>query len=255
MATTDISFVSPLGGRVPARLVRPASGTRPPVVIFQHQLGADMAEFEDEAVELARRCGIAGILVAAPFSRPEPDRTEFNWRIEGRDAALQRQAIMDLRRVLDLLPGLGLDGSRAAYVGHSYGANWGGILSAVEPRYRAFVLMAGVGSVTGDMSGDAPPWPEIRAGLGPAGYERYRASLRAFDPDRYVGRARRGSLLFQFGHRDEYVSRRSAEAFAAAAGESHRVLWYDTDHDFSDQAARMDRRRFLAEQLRSNCGS
>lgn len=254
--TLDLSFASPAGGRVPVRLIRPVADRRPvPAVVFQHQLGAGMEAFDGEAQQLAGRCGIAGLLVAAPFARPDPWRRSFDWRLDGRDAGIQRQAVLDLRRVFAIMPRFRLDIRRVAFVGHSYGANWGGILSALEKRYRAFVLIAGVGSVTEEMNGDVVPWREIRDGLGTEGFARYRASLRRYDPVNYVGRARPGSLFFQFALRDEFVSPERARSFAAAAGASHRIGWYETDHDFVEERSRADRMEFLALQLDAACAS
>ncbi len=66
--------------------------------------------------------------------------------ISRRSTARSRiQAVVDLRRGVDLLLGRSdVDPRRLAYVGHSYGAQWGSILSAVDRRMKTSVLMAGV---------------------------------------------------------------------------------------------------------------
>ena len=252
---SDIAVASPVAGPVPIRAVRPAGTRVAAVVVFQHQLGADPSQFELEAELLARRCGIAGLLVTAPFARPEPWKRDFDWRVGNRDAEIQRQAVIELRALLDLLPGMGLNGVRVGYVGHSYGANWGGILAGVEPRYHALVLVAGVGSVTATMRPEEREWSAVVTGLGRRGFELYRASLRPYDPDLFVARARPGSLFFQFATRDEFISPRQARAFIDAAGSRHQVRWYDTDHDFRDPTSVSDRREFLARKLGVTCTS
>lgn len=251
----SIEMPSPIVGIVPLLAVRPLGKRNPPVVVFQHQLGADARQFEAEAIALAGKCGIGGLLVTAPYARPSPWKREFDWRVPNRDAEVQRQAVIELRAVLDRLALLGFDPARVAYVGHSYGANWGGILSGVEPRYRALVLMAGLGSVTATMRPDHPEWSRTAAELGKAGFDRYRSSMRPYDPDQYVRRANRGSLFFQFGKRDKFVASAQAAAFVEAAGPGHQVGWYDTDHEFRDSRSVEDRRHFLSRNLGALCGS
>src|SRR6202011_3560940 len=67
------------------------------------------------------------------FDKPELDREA------------EIQAVVDLRRGIDLLLARpDVDAKRLAYVGHSYGAQWGSILSAVDKRMKTSILMAGV---------------------------------------------------------------------------------------------------------------
>jgi len=52
---------------------------------------------------------------------------------------------LGLRRGIDLLSARpGVDPSRLAYVGHSFGAQWGAILTAVDDWGKAAVLMGGL---------------------------------------------------------------------------------------------------------------
>jgi hypothetical protein len=52
-----------------------------------------------------------------------------------------------LRRAIDFVPSRPeVDPRRLGYVGHSFGAMFGGILAGVESRVAGFALMAGVGS-------------------------------------------------------------------------------------------------------------
>src|SRR6185503_12661500 len=91
--------------------------------------------------------GAVSVLIDYPWSRPEPYR-----RRQGRgmkEAEKDRdswiQAVVDLRRAFDLLEARkDVDRTRLGYVGHSYGAQWGAVLSAVDKRMKATVLMGGV---------------------------------------------------------------------------------------------------------------
>src|SRR5438270_10837729 len=97
------------------------------------------------------------------FDKPELDRDAFI------------HAVVDLRRGIDLLVARpDVDGDRIAYVGHSYGAQWGSILSAVDRRMKTTVLMAGVGEI-GDifLRGNDPGIIELRKSRPPGQFERY----------------------------------------------------------------------------------
>jgi len=55
------------------------------------------------------------------------------------------QTVIDLRRAVDVvLSRPGVDPKRIGFVGHSFGATWGGVLAGVEKRIKAYVLMAGL---------------------------------------------------------------------------------------------------------------
>jgi hypothetical protein len=60
-------------------------------------------------------------------------------------------------------------------VGHSFGAIFGGILSGVEKRVKAFVLMAGTGSFTGVAVLNIPDLSGQRL-------ENYSTTLDSIDP-------------------------------------------------------------------------
>ena len=71
------------------------------------------------------------------MGEPEHDRQEHT------------KTTIDLLRAVDLLTSRSeVDAGRIGYVGHSFGALFGGILAGVEKRIKAFVLMSGVGSFT-----------------------------------------------------------------------------------------------------------
>jgi uncharacterized protein len=88
------------------------------------------------------------LLIDAPWA----NGPEFGKRASGRPEDVRDRFIeiaIDLRRAIDLISSLPcVDINRIAFVGHSLGALFGGILSGVDKRIRASVLMAGVGSFT-----------------------------------------------------------------------------------------------------------
>ena len=108
----------------------------PPSPFHGRECGEALVEHrEDQAALVAERPAEWRRSVPNP-PKPEQDLDTF------------KQAVIDLRRGLDvLLARPGVDGKRVAYVGHSYGAQWGAILSAIEPRIKAFALVGGVGTL------------------------------------------------------------------------------------------------------------
>jgi cephalosporin-C deacetylase-like acetyl esterase len=142
----DITFASPKSGRVSAYLVAPVgSKDKHAGVVFGHWGNGNRAEFLPEALLLAE-AGVVSILIDYPWERPAPwwrdmpPLAEPEKRME-----LYAQALIDLRRAIDLLLARSdVDPKRIGYVGHSYGAQWGAILAAIDKRMKAAVLMAGV---------------------------------------------------------------------------------------------------------------
>src|SRR2546423_7333093 len=145
----ELSYDSPRGGRVPASLVLPPGKGPFAGILFGHWMMprspvANRKEFLEEALLLARS-GAVSLLTDAPMVRPGflPEKDQLKGEIQNAEAS--RQQVIDFRRGVDLLIARGdVDPARLAYVGHSYNAHTGGLLSGVEKRIGSFVLMAGV---------------------------------------------------------------------------------------------------------------
>jgi hypothetical protein len=76
----------------------------------------------------------------------------------------------------------------------------------------------------------------------------YEKALAPLDAVHWIGHAAPAKLLFQFAHRDEYISYVDAAAYLQAASAPKEVKWYDTDHYFN-QEARKDRDDWLTAVL------
>ena len=126
-----------------------------------------------------------------------------------------------------------MDRARLAFVGHSLGASVGGELAGTEARLRAVALAGGTGTLS-------------RLWL-PRGSPAESKALAAHDGLAWIGRTQ-AACLFQYGERDEFITREDAEAYAAAAPAAKRVAWYRCDHAFG-APARLARAAFLREQL------
>lgn len=129
---SDISYASPLGGRVTGYLVSPAGNGPFAGLIFMHGAGGSRSQFLPEAVTLARM-GAVSLLIDGLPSRPEP------WQREGTLSDLEAYRSIHIQTIMDLRGGVGLlisrpevDAGRIGFVGHSYGAILGGVLAGME---------------------------------------------------------------------------------------------------------------------------
>jgi len=249
---TAVSF-SGSRGPVSATLVTPSRRGKYPAIIFVPDYGR-RDEFLPEALSLARaRRPAISLLIDGPQERPVGWRRSFNAQSDNdNDRDIHIQAIVDVRRGIDMLSQRDeVDASRIAYVGHGYGANWGAILSSVEPRLRAFVLVAGFRSLAELMESDDPDMANMRFSMGTERFARYRASLAAVDPIHFTSSWAGAPILFQFGRFDQFVPRAAAEGLANSISRPQKVVFYDAGHSVNAPQAAADRARFLARYLNS----
>jgi Dienelactone hydrolase and related enzymes len=247
----DLTYASSNQQRVSAYLVVPKGKGPFAPILFGHWGNGNRAEFIPEA-KLYAQAGAVSLLPDYPWDRGEPyRRTTDHFDKPELDRDTFAQAVIDLRRGIDvLLARKDVDPKRLAYVGHSYGAQWGAILSGVDRRIRTTVLMAGVGEI-GDLllKNPDPGFVELRKALPPGVLERYVQVVSEVDGIRFVPKAAPVSLLMQFGKFEQYFDRDSATRYAAAASEPKKVLWYDAAHDLNDPQCLRDRYAWLVEHV------
>ena len=246
----DIIYASPKGGRVTAYLVVPVRRGRFAGVVFGHWGYGTRTEFLPEAM-LYARAGVVSLLVddlnvrpapwrrSAPGTEPEAVRNNFI------------QSVVDLRRGIDLLRARSdVDPDRIAYVGHSSGAHWGAILSAVDRRLKTVVLMAGIPSETTILlESDDPDYVSFRESMPKEQLDNYFKTVRSLDAINYVPHASPTPLLFQFARFEQYFNEAAMKRYAQAASEPKLVLWYDTGHGLNDIQALMDRANWLRRYI------
>lgn len=227
-----------------ATLVEPKkfhSGTRAGV-LFVHWYGppeptSNRTQFIPDAVELAK-AGAVSLLIDTPWSRPE----YFRERTRDGDFARSVQQVKDLRRALDvLLVQPAMDRDRIAYVGHDFGAMYGTLAAAVDPRIRAFGFMAGTRSFS-DWFLYGKPQLEGEA------RQKFVDELAPLDPIQYLPKLK-VPVLLQFADNDEHVSKERAEALAEAAPEPKTVHTYSVGHELNEAATR-DRVAWLKDQMK-----
>lgn len=256
----DVSYLSPYGGKVPAYLVVPTSDGPFPAVVFMHPGQGNRTSFLPEAEALALK-GVVSLLVAAPATRNHPpnDLTEeqtLNLVIETITSIRQyTQTVVDIQRGIDLLYSFeNIDVNRLAYIGHSFGATWGGVLAGMEERIKSYVLMAGFASVSEWHKTSEHPFAVlIRTKLTKEKFNEFISELEPLDAVHYIKKATPASLLFQFVYDDEFVPRNQADTFYSVASSPKEISWYETDHLFANcDAAYQDRTQWIIKQLGLN---
>jgi dienelactone hydrolase len=247
----DISYTSPKGGPVEAYLVVPKGKGPFAAVLFGHWGNGTRAEFIPEA-KIYAKAGAVSLIPDYPWDRPQPwHKTPDHFDKPDLDRDIEIQAVVDLRRGIDLLLARpDVDPKRLAYVGHSYGAQWGSILSAVDRRMKTSVLMAGVAEI-GDilLRGDDPSLVDLRKGQPVGQLEKYAQVTGDIDAIHFVGHAAPIPLLLQFANYEQYFDKTSIQHYVSAASEPKRVLYYDTGHDLNDPQSLEDRYDWLVKYI------
>ncbi len=242
----DVSFPSVSGGPpTEAYIVRPATpDTGLAGVLFVHWFGppaptSDRTQFLDEARMLARR-GTVSVLVSTFWSDPDRYRAR-RWETDFDNSVSQAK---DLRRALDVLVAQsGVDRARIAYVGHDYGAMFGMLVSAVDPRPKAYALIAPAPRFT--------DWYLFGSSSGvPAGQARtdFLSRFAPIEPINVIGRTK-AAVFFQFGEIDRYTPRKDFIDLYLAGPASKRIATYATGHEMTEDIIRHDRMAWLGEQL------
>jgi acetyl esterase/lipase len=251
--TYDLVYSSPKGGKVTGFVVTPATGRGPFAgIVFGHWGPGNRTEFLPEAV-LYAQAGAVSVLLDYPWVRPAPHRVNQGKGFDEpeKDKASWEAAVVDLRRAIDLLVARpDVDRARIGYVGHSYGAQWGAILTALDRRVKASVLMGGVPSgESTTVETDDPGVVAMVKGCPPERLETYFRINRPYDAIRYVPYAAPTPLLFQFARHERFVTDGAMRRYFDAASTPKLERWYDTGHELNDPRALADRSAWLAPKL------
>ena len=245
----DITYASPKGGVVPAYLVVPKGKGPFAAVVWGHWYWGNSPmrnrkEFLDEAVALAQ-VGVVSLLTDGPIARP--GHVQNDEPLNEQEVNDLVQQVTDMRRGVDLLLARkDVDLKRIAYVGHSYNAVVGAILSGVERRFKAFVLMAG--TMSDDVTMKTPEYQRYRQKVGTEKHDAFVEKHSWTDQGKYVSHAAPAVVFLQYGSQEKFLTPERARLYAAVVSEPKRFELYDAPHALN-AAARRDRIAFLAEQL------
>jgi dienelactone hydrolase len=246
----DITYLSPKGGVVPAYLVVPNGKGPFAAVIWGHWYWGNSPmrnrkEFLEEAVVLAQ-AGVVSLLTDGPIARPGyvPITDPLS---EQNPTDLLQQAV-DMRRGIDLLLARkDVDAKRIAYVGHSYNALVGAILSGVDRRFKAFVLMAG--PLSREMDVKTPVYQQYREKVGAEKFDGFMNKYYYLDEGKYVSHAAPAFVFMQFATEERFLTPERARQYEAIVSEPKRFKLYEAPHALNAEATR-DRIAFLTEQLK-----
>ena len=250
VAIHDITYASPKGGVVPAYLVVPKGKGPFATVVWGHWYWGNSPmrnrkEFLDEAVALAP-AGVVSLLTDGPIARP--GHVQNNEPLNEQQITDLVQQVTDMRRGVDLLLARkDIDARRIAYVGHSYNATVGAILSGVERRFKAFVLMAG--TMSDEVSLKTPELQQYRENVGAARFDAFAEKYSWTDQGKYVSHAAPAVVFLQYATQEKFLNAERARLYAAVVSEPKRFELYDAPHALN-AAARRDRIAFLTEQLK-----
>jgi cephalosporin-C deacetylase-like acetyl esterase len=250
VAIYDLTYVSPKGGVVPAYLVVPKGKGPFAAVIWGHWYWdnsplRNRRQFLDEAVALAPT-GLVSLLTDGPVARP--GHAESKAPLNEQDAIDFLQQVIDMRRGVDLLLARAeVDPKRIAYVGHSYNAGIGALLSGVDRRFKAFVLMAG--SMSDQVSFQTKEFQEFRQKVGAEKLDAFVAKYSYLDQGKYVSHAAPAVVFMQYATQEKVLTAERARQHAAIVSEPKRFKLYEAPHALNAEARR-DRIAFLTEQLK-----
>ena len=246
----DITYDSPKGGVVPAYLVVPKGRGPFAAVVWGHWCWQNSSmrnrkEFLDEAVAMAQT-GLVSLLTDHPMSRP--GYVPIKDPLDERSATEFLQQVIDMRRGVDLLTARSdVDRKRIAYVGHSCNAAVGALLSGLDRRFKAFVLMAG--TTSDEVSQRTKEYQEFRQKTGPEKLDAFTAKYYYLDQGKFVSHAAPAVILLQYGSREKFLNAERGSQYAAIVSEPKQLKIYDAEHALNAEARR-DRIQFLIEQLR-----
>src|SRR5258707_1385139 len=246
----DITYDTPKGGTVPAYLVVPKGRGPFAAVVWGHWCWQNSSmrnrrEFLDEAVAMAQT-GVVSLLTDHPMSRP--GYVPIKDPLDERNATEFIQQVIDMRRGVDLLTARkDVNPNRVAYVGHSCNAAVGALLSGLDRRFKAFVLMAG--TTTDKIWQNTKDFQEFRQKMGPEKVDAFLAKYSYLDQGKFVSHAAPAVILLQYGSREKFLNADRARQYAAVVSEPKQLKIYDAEHALNAEARR-DRMQFLIEQLK-----
>lgn len=179
--------------------------------------------FVPEMQEFARE-GYAGLAIQEPVKRPP--FAEFYVFDADKESAGHVRYVTDLRRGLDLLEALpDIDATRLGFVGHSLGCKMGSIVSGVDDRMDAYVLMDCFGYDTDPAWGNVP--------MQGVGTEEERATyldrMALYNAANYVSHNEGAAFLVQASRAEWDVG---TVALYDAAVEPKTLQWYESGHSF-----------------------
>jgi dienelactone hydrolase len=231
----DLSFSDARGGTVNAYLcVPPGKGPFGGIVLIPGS-GGRRLDFLVECIQLAAK-GAVSMSIVTPFIRgipPGPSATTPSARYY---RAHFEDNVVAVRRAYDLLVSRkDVDSNRLGLAGYSLGGALASVVSGVDSRVRAAVLVA------------PPSHAHFIPPLSGKTATRVYRILAPVDPKRYLPHAK-AQLFIEMALHDEIQKRSEQRAVIRAAGPSAKVAWFPTGHRMKVQTW-AELVRWLGDQL------
>lgn len=240
---SGISYTQADGSQNAATLVTAQTASRAPrpAILYLHwyeppRPTSNRTEFLAEAVDLAGS-GVVSLLIDTPWSAEK----WFATRDAAHDYEFTLAMAKNVRSAIDvLLAQANVDRTRVALVGHDFGAMWGALAAADDPRVTHLVFMAGAPSFSN--------WYLFTPKREGAEKDAFVQKLAPLAPAKALARFSPRPVLLQFGANDKFVPNEDAKAMAAAIPAA-TFKTYDFEHELTWQA-RVDRVAWLKEQFK-----
>jgi uncharacterized protein len=239
-----LSYAGETGRRVPALFVPSVDGEPGPCILYQLGVGVPPEAALVVAGALANQ-GIGTFSIDTRAGRGggrvlrDPDLF----------AGFLRETTVDLRRALDVMEGLGsCDPERIGYIGVSLGGILGSLLAGADDRVKAPIFIVAGGDWRRILSGDNPVLPGIERQ--PERFRNALSALEPFDPARWLPHVSPRPVLVINGTLDNVIPVSAARVLRRAAGDPHRLVYYEGGHD--DYAASERVRRLIQDWIAEN---
>lgn len=202
------------------------------------------AEFLDEVIVLAH----SGVISLLPdHVMVHPGFVQDDSPLNDQQADVEVQQIVNLRRGADLLLARSdVDSARLAYVGHSCDASADAVLSGIDKRFKAFVIMAG--DLSFEIDKQTKSFQEYRQKVGPEKFDVFAAKYSWMDEGKYVSQAAPAAMFLQYASDEPFLNADLAKQYFGIVSEPKKLKIYHAPHALNAGATR-DRIAFLAEQL------
>lgn len=215
-----------------------------PLIIFQHWGEGDKSEFLEEAMDFSKK-GFVCILPDGPWLCPNTPISSFTR--QGYD--MYRQCVMNVRTAIDLaIQTMKIDTTQIFMVGHSFGCNTAAMLSAIESRIGYFVFIAGLASMTKNLTetriADFVEWRTTD----PTQFSNWINKARILDAEHYLPH-NNVPCLIQVANQDEFISNAENDAFIDITAAPKKAIKYDSNHALNAKA-RSDRRKWILQHRR-----
>jgi cephalosporin-C deacetylase-like acetyl esterase len=248
-----VTYRSTNSQKVPALLFVPRQAKTPmPVVVLQHGLGGKKEDMLTDVMKAALvKLGYAGFAIdAALHGERKAAGQAVSTAFFSADKAPIYQTVADLRRAVDYLESVPeVDAKRIGFYGVSMGGILGALVTGLDTRFRAPVLVVAGGDY-GTILENSDALKQATAGtlLTP---ELVRQILADVDPINFVAHISPRPVLMENGKTDTVIPAAAAEALHKAARDPKTVRWYPGGHDiYTDPNAIKDAVDFLQTNLK-----